>query len=204
MFCPNCGSQTPNEAKFCGSCGKPIANMQSSEPPPATAAAPMNPAPPAYHPAPAADPAPVRQGGFMGWLRGLKTWKKVVLGIFIFIVLVVALALWATSGLGEPVQRHFSALRSGDVVAAYSELSVAARQTTSLDDFKKMVTAMPALTHVTGESWSSREIKNSEGHLDGVLELEGGGKLPIQIRLVKENDAWKILAYQTNVNGKTE
>jgi hypothetical protein len=140
----------------------------------------------------------------MGWLRGLKTWKKVVLGIVIFIVLVIALAMWATSGLVEPVQKHFAALRSGDVVAAYSELSVAARQQTSLEDFKKMVTAMPALTHVTGESFSTRENNNGEGRLEGVLELEGGGKLPIAIRLVKENDAWKILAYQTNVNGKTE
>ena len=204
MFCPNCGSQMPNEAKFCASCGKPIANMQSSDAPPAMAAAPMSSAPPAYNPAPIADPVPVRRGGFMGWLRGLKTWKKVVLGIVIFIVLVIALAMWATSGLVEPVQKHFAALRSGDVVAAYSELSVAARQQTSLEDFKKMVTAMPALTHVTGESFSTRENNNGEGRLEGVLELEGGGKLPIAIRLVKENDAWKILAYQTNVNGKTE
>ena len=204
MFCPNCGSQMPNEAKFCASCGKPIANMQSGEAPAPMAAAPMSPAPPAYTASPVAGPAPVRQGGFMGWLRGMKTWKKVVLGIVIFIVLVIALAMWATSGLVEPVQKHFAALRSGDVVAAYSELSVAARQQTSLEDFKKMVTAMPALTHVTGESFSTRENNNGEGRLEGVLELEGGGKLPIQIRLVKENDAWKILAYQTNVNGKTE
>jgi hypothetical protein len=205
MFCSHCGAQTPSEAKFCASCGKVIGTAQASETPPAAAPAA---APPAYTPSPAAGPvaaaAPAGQGGFMGWLRGLKTWKKVVLGIFIFIVLVIWLAMWATSGLVEPVERHFTALRSGDVVAAYAELSVAARQQTSLEDFKKMLEGTPALTHVTGESFSTRNTENGQGRLEGVLELEGGGKLPIQIRLVKENDAWKILAYKTSASEKTE
>ena len=131
----------------------------------------------------------------MGWLRGLKTWKKVVLGIVIFIVGVVALAMFATSGLDKPVQRHFAALHSGDFVAAYSELSVAARQATSLDQFKAMVAGNPGLAHVTGESFNTREWNNGQGHLEGVLELDGGGKLPIVVNLVKENDEWKILAY---------
>jgi len=131
----------------------------------------------------------------MGWLRGLKTWKKVLLGIVIFIVGVVALAMFATSGLDKPVQRHFAALHSGDFVAAYSELSVAARQATSLDQFKAMIAGNPGLAHVTGESFTTREWNNGQGHLEGVLELEGGGKLPIVVNLVKENDEWKILAY---------
>jgi hypothetical protein len=125
----------------------------------------------------------------------MKTWKKVLLGLAIFIVGVVALAMFATSGLDEPVERHFAALRAGDVVGAYGELSVAARQQTSLDDFKTMLTNTPALTRVTGQSFSSRTVDTAQGQLVGTLEIEGGGKLPIEIRLVKENDAWKILAY---------
>jgi len=142
--------------------------------------------------------------GFFGWLKGLRLWQKIVLGVVVFIVLVVALAMWATSGIVEPVQRHFTALRAGDVVGAYSELSVAARQTTSLDDFKKMLAGMPALTHVTGESYTTREINNGQGHLVGVLELDEGGKLPIEIRLVKENENWKILAYHVTGAGETK
>jgi hypothetical protein len=201
MFCSHCGAQTPSEAKFCAACGKAIGTAQASEAPQAAAFAA---APPVYTPAPGPAAAPVASGGFLGWLRGLKTWKKVLLGLFIFIVLVIWLALWATSGLIEPVERHFTALRSGDVVAAYAELSVAARQQTSLEDFKKMLEGTPALTHVTGESFSTRNNENGEGRLEGVLELDGGGKLPIQIRLVKENGAWKILAYKTSASEKTE
>ena len=140
----------------------------------------------------------------MGWLRGLKTWKKVVIGIVIFIVGVVTLAMFATSGLDKPVQRHFAALRSGDFVAAYSELSVAARQATSLDQFKTMIAYYPGLTHVTGSSFTTRTWENGQGHLEGVLELEGGGKLPIVVNLVKENDQWKILAYNANPSKPSE
>jgi len=125
----------------------------------------------------------------------MKTWKKVLLGIAVFIVGVVALAMFATSGLNKPVERHFAALHAGDVIGAYSELSIAARQQTSLDDFKAMLVNTPALTHVTGESFSSRTVTNGQGQLEGTLDIEGGGKLPIEIRLVKENDTWKILAY---------
>jgi hypothetical protein len=58
-----------------------------------------------------------------------------------------------------------------------------------------MLTNTPALVHVTDESFSSRTVNNGQGELVGTLNLEGGGKLPIEIRLVKENDDWKILAY---------
>ena len=92
-------------------------------------------------------------------------------------------------------KRHFAALRTGDTLAAYSELSVAARQQTSMDAFKAMLTGTPALTHVTGHDFSSRSYSNGQGQLEGMLEIEGGGKLPIEVRLVKENDQWKILSY---------
>jgi len=104
---------------------------------------------------------PAGTGTFLlGRLRKMKTWKKVLLGIVLFIVTVVALAMFLTSGLDKPVQHHFAALRAGDVIGAYSDLSIVARQQTSLDDFKAMLTNNPGLTHVTDESFSSRETNN--------------------------------------------
>jgi hypothetical protein len=200
MFCPNCGKPVPPESKFCPSCGNAVAAATpggSAAPaaPSFAAAAPPPPPPPQFNPGPAGtfpqEPAPT----FWDKLRAMKTWKKVLIGIALFIVAVVALAMFATSGLDKPVQRHFAALRAGDIVGAYGELSIAARQQTSLDDFKTMLTNTPALIHVTGQSFSSRETNNGQGQLEGTLEIEGGGKLPIEIRLVKENDEWKILAY---------
>jgi hypothetical protein len=190
----------PPESKFCPSCGNAVAaptpgGSAAPAAPSFTAAAPPSSAPPVFNPGPAGtfpqEPAPT----FWERLRAMKTWKKVLIGIVLFIIAVVALAMFATSGLDKPVDRHFAALRAGDIVGAYSELSIAARQQTSLDDFKTMLVNTPALTHVTGESFSSRTVSNGQGQLEGTLDIEGGGKLPIEIRLVKENDAWKILAY---------
>jgi hypothetical protein len=188
MFCSNCGKELGAGVQFCPSCGHA-----------AGVGAPANGAPAAAAPAMART-----SGGFLGWLRGLKTWKKVALGIVAFIFAVIALAMFATSGLEEPVKRHFTALHSGDVVGAYADLSIAARQATSLDAFKQMLANNSALTHVTGESFSSRSYQDSQGHLKGMLEIEGGGKFPIEVNLVKENGAWKILSYHaTSATGST-
>lgn len=182
MFCANCGKELAPGAQFCAACGHATASAAPTATPPA---------------AQGAAAAPSSSGSF-GWLRRLKTWQKVMLGIAVFIVGVITLAMFATSGLDEPVKRHFTALHAGDVVGAYAELSVAARQTTSLDAFKNMLANSPGLTHVTGESFSSRSYQNSQGHLEGMLELEGGGRIPIEVNLVKENGGWKILNYHVS------
>lgn len=33
MFCPNCGDANPDEAKFCGKCGRPMPAAAAAEPP---------------------------------------------------------------------------------------------------------------------------------------------------------------------------
>ena len=73
---------------------------------------------------------------------------------------------------------------------------------TTEEDDSRWVTAMPALTHVTGETFNSRVVENGQGRMEGVLDLDEGGRLPIEIRLVKENDNWKILAYHVTGAGE--
>lgn len=199
MFCPNCGKQLPKDSHFCPACGHVIEEAPADASPKAAAkaAAAPDPAPAA---APAGDPAAKKPGL---WKR-MKTWQKIVLGVVVFIIAVIWLALAATSGLVKPVERHFAALHSGDLVGAYGELSVAARQQTSLDGFKAMVEGSPAFAHVTGESFTSRKVENGQGSLEGELKLDGGGKLPIEIRLVKENGQWKILGYRITPAKTTE
>lgn len=187
MFCPNCGKEMPPESQFCSHCGHAVVG----EAQPATVIAAAAATPGEVHATP---PATVTSG-FFGWLRGLKTWKKVALGLVVFIVGVVMLAMWATSGLQEPVERHFAAIHSGDITMAYSELAIATRHDVSEADFKAMLERNPALTHVTGTSFSSRSYNGDQGSLEGTLAIDGSGKLPITVKLVKENGAWRILSY---------
>ena len=190
MFCQNCGKEVAADAQFCPSCGHAVGHAESG------AAAPQaSPAPQAA--------APGQAPTVWTRLKAMKTWKKVVIGIFVFIVGVIALALCTTSGLDEPVDRHFAALHNGDITAAYVELAIATRHDNSEADFKAMIDRNPALRHVTGHSFSSRSFNDGQGTLEGSLELEGGGRLPITVRLVKENGQWKILSYHVTA-AKTE
>jgi hypothetical protein len=179
MFCPGCGKEVPADSQFCPSCGHAVASNSASE------VAPSKPP----------HAAPSGSSGFFGWLRNLKTWKKVLIGLFVFIVSIVTLAMCMTSGLQEPVEHHFSAIHAGDLTLAYSDLSIATRHDVSEADFKAMLERNPALTHVTGMSFSSRSYNGDQGTVEGTLNIDGGGKLPITVRLVKENDEWKILSY---------
>ena len=129
----------------------------------------------------------------------MATWKKVVLGVvggFVLLIAVtITLAFWLTGGLADSVDRHFAALRAGNYEAAYAELAIATQKQNSPADFRAMVANTPMLTHVVSSSYSSRSYNDGQGQLIGMLDLEGGGKLPITVHLVKENDQWKILSY---------
>lgn len=63
MFCPKCGSQLADDAKFCGNCGAQIQAPAAGAP--ATGAAPTpGPAPaPGPVPGPAPNPSPINVGG---------------------------------------------------------------------------------------------------------------------------------------------
>jgi len=126
----------------------------------------------------------------------MRTWKKVALGIVTAIALIITFAMVMTSGLDEPVDRHFAALRAGNLDAAYNELSIATQRQNSPADFKAMIERNPMFTHIVGHTFTSRSWQNDQGLLQGTLQVEGGGTLPITIHLVKENDQWKILSYR--------
>jgi TM2 domain-containing membrane protein YozV len=64
MFCQNCGSKIPEDAKFCGKCGRQVLDM---EPPTVTATEPLATDPISVSAAkPAAEPLPLR-GAYVLW-----------------------------------------------------------------------------------------------------------------------------------------
>jgi uncharacterized RDD family membrane protein YckC len=86
MFCPNCGRSVSDDARFCASCGAPLAPPAAVTPPAgggvATAVAPAAPPIPVAPPMPvAAAPAAVRYGGF--WRR---LWAFVIDSILLWFV----------------------------------------------------------------------------------------------------------------------
>ncbi len=131
-------------------------------------------------------------------------WLKIALlvaaGVAAAIGAIVLIALWATSGLLEPVERQLAAMKAGNMEAAYAETSEAFRQQTPMDAFTGFVEQYPILKDHASHSFANRSINNGVGELAGKLTSPTGGVVPVNYRLVKENDAWKIL--YLNVGGR--
>lgn len=131
-------------------------------------------------------------------------WLRIALmvagGVAAAIAAIVFIALWATSGIVEPVERQLAALKAGNMDAAYSETSEAFRQETPLDEFTTFVGQYPILREHASYSFANRSINNGVGELTGSLTSATGGVTPVQYRLVKENDAWKII--YINIGGQ--
>jgi hypothetical protein len=129
-------------------------------------------------------------------------WLKIVLGIAaglaVVIAIAVTVALWATSGLIEPIERQLAALKAGNIEAAYAETSEAFHQATPPDKFTAFVDQFPMLRDVASHSFSSRSVENSVGKVSGTLTSSTGGVTPVEYQLVKENEAWKILYISLN------
>lgn len=130
-------------------------------------------------------------------------WKKIILGIVAFIILVVVLALVFTSSITSVADKQLTALRHGDMVAAYALTSKDFRNSTSLAEFEKFVNTYPSLKNNQKASWSAREINNGQGTLKGKLVAMDGGVTPIEYHFVKENEEWKIIGISLHQSGAT-
>jgi hypothetical protein len=127
---------------------------------------------------------------------------SIILGAVVaFILLMVAIVFFATSGIVSTVKEQLSALRSGDIVAAYSYTSQDFRAATSLDDFTSFIKEYPALNNNGDTTFTTREIKNGEGILKGTLTSKDGNKTAVEYHLIKEKGEWKILSIIVNPEG---
>jgi len=125
--------------------------------------------------------------------KGIALWKKILGGAVVAIAIIIFIAMWATSGLMDPINRHLDALRNGNMEAAYAETSGAFRQNTSIEQYSNFVKQYPILIEYTDSSFSSRSVENNIGNVKGTLTASDGTIFPIEFKLVKENDAWVIL-----------
>ncbi len=128
-------------------------------------------------------------------------WLKILLGFVVVIGAIIGLAFWLTSGLTDVAEKQLVALRSGDVEKAYSYTSKDFQNATSLEQFRTFVDSYPSLKNNKSDFFSNREIANDVGTLKGSLQSQDGAVTPIEYKLVKENNEWKILSLQVLPTG---
>jgi hypothetical protein len=196
----------------------PLVQPSRPAPPPAPAPPPPPPAPPRSAAAPPPPPPPApgrpsvpRAGGMpvspvpppsgagaappkKG--RGPMFWVGVGCCSCLFIMTLLGGGCFAALyfGTAAPVaaaRAEISAVKAGDIDAAYALLSSEYRQQVSRGSFEAFVTKHPGLRENTDSTFMSRSVQNDTAKLAGVLTHSGGAE-PVIFELVKENGSWKI------------
>ena len=103
----------------------------------------------------------------------------------------VGSVLYFTLGLTECADGFFAAVKRQDLVAARVYLSEDFRAHASEAALVEFIGTGP-LAHCASTHWSSREIKNDTGRLEGEVQSDSGGVTPITLTLVRERGEWRI------------
>lgn len=134
--------------------------------------------------------------------KGLKIALLAVLALAVSCGGVVALVLSLTKGLVDAADGFFLAVKEDDLARARGFLAEEFRASTSEEELRAYL-ARSALTRFEKASWSSRSIANERGTLEGSVETEDGGSIPVELALVKERGAWRIYALRKPSAGLT-
>ena len=171
MFCPKCGTEIQQNAKFCASCGHNLSDEVVTET--QAASAPQTTT-----------------------TEEKPTWKKIVTWAFLFIVGVIALATVTTSGLMDTVDAHLQALRDNNIESAYQHTTPDFQASTPLPAFKQFVAAYPILSKHTSFSMEQRGFEGNQGRVTGHLLLEGDEYSRVEFLMSDVGDKWLIQGIQ--------
>lgn len=131
-------------------------------------------------------------------------WKKILAGIIVFIVAIVMLVMYATSGMTEVANEFFIHVKTKHYKDAYNMLSEDFQKSTPEEAFKNFLIEN-ALTEYKSASWSDRSFENDIGKLEGTVETKSGGKIPLTMSFVKSAESWKIYSiYKPSSGIQTE
>lgn len=134
--------------------------------------------------------------------KGLSVIGALIYGVFIILLVLMSIIMYASSGLVHILKEELSSLHSGDVEKAYSFNSKAFKAATSLEQFKEFVTKYPVLTHNDHVSITNRNVQYNNGVSTGSVEASLLSKDELSTSVIysfiKENDAWKIQGIEIN------
>lgn len=102
----------------------------------------------------------------------------------------------ATSGPEAAVKSFLAAAGEGDYARAHGHFSKPLQEVQSLASFTAGVQQNPSLFDVADTTFNERSVDNSGARLAGTLHLRAGTDVPASFSLVRENEAWKLIAYQ--------
>lgn len=131
--------------------------------------------------------------------KGLSKWVKILLGVGVIAIIIVAVGFVATGGADKVADQQIALMKSGDIQGAYNLTSKAFQAATSLAQFEDFVSRATPLSKYKEYSFTNRKVEGDLATLSGTTMGEDGTVYKLEYRLVKEDGAWKVLGIDLNV-----
>lgn len=126
----------------------------------------------------------------------------VVSALIVAAIAIVLFVFGLTSGAVKSGEDFLGLIGSGKIAAAYESASATLKSQQTLDSFTQSVKSL-GLTDYASASWSNREVKSDRAHLEGSVKTRADGKIPLDMDLVKESGAWKVIRLSAPQSGVT-
>lgn len=130
-------------------------------------------------------------------------WFKILLGLIIVGVCVaIGMALFSRD-MTDTVTDQLKAIKADKIPEAYFDFtSKAFQETTSLKQFSEFIKTYPEIAHSRSIRFIDRKKDDDTGDLQAMLTTDQGNEIPIQYKLVKEGEQWKILSIKLEAKTK--
>jgi hypothetical protein len=133
----------------------------------------------------------------------MKLWKKILIGLGVFILLIIFISFSATSGIVKVAEKQLNLISSGDLKGAYALTSQEFQRSVAYDNFLSYVNNYEVLKNYKNHKFTSREIQGDTGTITGTLTAKDGTTVPVEYKFIKENGNWKILSINLSSSGGT-
>lgn len=170
MNCPHCNEKIESHYQYCPACGAKIDGSSSSL---------------------EANQPPIEQ---VQTKKPIPWWLKLLSLIAILALIAVTAGILFTESLVDVAEHQLEALREGDIQKAYSYTSKDFQAATSLNQFRDFVEAYPVFFNNRSVHFTQRSIEHHIGTLRGNLTSNDHINTPIEYKVIKEDDKWKILS----------
>lgn len=135
--------------------------------------------------------------------KKMKLWKKILIGIGVFILLIIFISFSATSGIVKVAEKQLNLISSGDLKGAYALTSQEFQRSVTYDNFLNYVNNYEVLKNYKDHKFTSKEIKGDTGTINGTLTAKDGTVSPVEYKFIKENGDWKMLSINLSSAGST-
>ncbi len=170
MYCHYCGAQMEKGFQYCPVCGTKAATS------------------------PKIESKENNQPGSKAPKKPMPFWFKLTVFVLLLGLVVVTALIMHSESLVDVVNHQLEAFRKDDINKAYSYTAKDFQSATSLNQFKNFIQSYPVFLNNQSAHFTKRSFAENVVTLRGNMTTTERVNVPIEYKLTKEGDKWKILS----------